>query len=39
MEMVLNLTESDLNNLKFKKEQKEELEKYVRNYLSKGKHD
>ena len=39
MEMVLNLTESDLNNLKFKKEQKEELEKYVKNYLSKEKHD
>ncbi len=39
MDMVLNLTESDLNNLKFKKEQKEELEKYVKNYLSKEKHD
>jgi len=39
MDMVLNLTESDLNNLKFKKEQKDELEKYVKNYLSKEKHD
>ncbi len=39
MDMVLNLTESDLNNLKFKKEQKEDLEKYVKNYLSKEKHD
>lgn len=39
MDMVLNLTESDLNNLKFKKEQKEELEKYVKNYLNREKHD
>ena len=39
IDMVLNLTESDLNNLKFKKEQKNELEKYVKNYLSKEKHD
>ncbi len=39
MDMVLNLTESDLNNLKFKKEQKEDLEKYVKNYLSKEKDD
>ncbi len=39
MDMVLNLTESDLNNLKFKKEQKDELEKYVKNYLSKEKDD
>jgi len=39
IDMVLNLTESDLNNLKFKKEQKDELEKYVKNYLSKEKHD
>jgi len=39
MDMVLNLTESDLNNLKFKKEQKGDLEKYVKNYLSKEKDD
>ncbi len=39
MEMVLNLTDSDLGNLKFTKEQKDELEKYVKNYLNKEKHE
>lgn len=39
MEMVLNLTDSDLGNLNFSHEQKEDLEKYVKDYLSKEKHD
>jgi cell division transport system ATP-binding protein len=39
MEMVLNLTDSDLDNLKFTPKQKEELEKYVKNYLNKEKHE
>jgi len=38
-EMILNLTDSDLNNLKFTDEQKEDLEKYVKNYLNKEKHE
>lgn len=37
MDMIFNLTETDLNNLKFSNEQKEELEKYVKNYLNKEK--
>jgi len=39
MEMVLNLTDADLGNLNFSHEQKEDLEKYVKDYLSKEKHD
>jgi len=39
MDMIFNLTDTDLNNLKFSKENKEELEKYVKNYLSKEKKD
>lgn len=39
MEMVLNLTDSDLGNLKFTTEQKDVLEKYVKNYLNKEKHE
>jgi len=39
MDMVLNLTDTDLNNLKFTDEQKDDLEKYVKNYLNKEKHD
>jgi cell division transport system ATP-binding protein len=39
MEMVLNLTDADLGNLNFSHEQKEALEKYVKDYLSKEKHD
>lgn len=39
MEMVLNLTDGDLDNLNFSHEQKEDLEKYVKDYLSKEKHD
>lgn len=37
MDMIFNLTDTDLNNLKFSKDQKEKLEKYVKNYLSKEK--
>ncbi len=37
MEMVLNLTGADLENLKFSKKQKESLEKYVSNYLNSKK--
>lgn len=39
MDMILNLTETDLNNLKFSSDQKEVLEKYVRNYLNAKKHE
>jgi len=39
MDMVLNLTDTDLSNLKFSDEQKNDLEKYVKNYLTKEKHD
>jgi len=39
MDMVLNLTDSDLGNLKFSSGQKDELEKYVKNYLNKEKHE
>jgi cell division transport system ATP-binding protein len=39
MEMVLNLTDTDLGNLNFSHEQKDDLEKYVKNYLNKEKHD
>jgi len=39
MEMVLNLTDTDLGNLNFSTEQKADLEKYVKDYLSKEKHD
>ncbi|MBU1120144.1 ATP-binding cassette domain-containing protein [Patescibacteria group bacterium] len=39
MDMILNLTNSDLNNLKLNKSQQDELEKYVANYLSKEKHE
>jgi len=35
IDMVLNLTDSDLDNLKFSKEQKESLEKYLEKYLNK----
>lgn len=35
MEMILNLTDSDLSNLKFTDEQRNDLEKYVKNYLTK----
>jgi cell division transport system ATP-binding protein len=34
MDMVLNLTGEDLENLKFSKKQKESLEKYLSNYLN-----
>lgn len=37
MDMVLNLTGADLENLKFSKKQKELLEKYVSNYLNSKK--
>ncbi|MDD4381845.1 MAG: cell division ATP-binding protein FtsE [Candidatus Dojkabacteria bacterium] len=37
MDMVLNLTGADLENLKFSKKQKESLEKYVSNYLNNKK--
>lgn len=39
MDMILNLTDSDLNNLKFSPKQREELEKYVKNYLNIEKHE
>lgn len=39
MDMVLNLTDTDLSNLKFSHEQKDDLEKYVKDYLNKEKHD
>lgn len=35
IDMVLNLTDSDLDNLKFSKEQKDSLEKYLEKYLNK----
>lgn len=39
IEMIFNLTDTDLNNLKFSKEQKTELEDFAKNYLSKKKND
>ncbi|HAM37359.1 MAG: Cell division ATP-binding protein FtsE [candidate division WS6 bacterium GW2011_GWC1_36_11] len=39
IDMILNLTNSDLNNLKLNKSQQDELEKYVANYLNKEKHE
>lgn len=39
MDMVLNLTDTDLGNLQFSDDQKDDLEKYVKNYLNKEKHD
>lgn len=39
IDMVLNFTESDFNNLKFTKEQKNKIEEYAKNYLSKTKKD
>ena len=35
IDMVFNLTDSDLDNLKFSKEQKDSLEKYLEKYLNK----
>lgn len=34
MDLVLNLTDSDLDNLKFTKRERKELEKYVQKYLN-----
>jgi cell division transport system ATP-binding protein len=36
-EILLNLTESDLKQLKLKKSEEKELKKYIKNYLSKKK--
>lgn len=39
IDMIFNLTDTDLKNLKFSDEQRIELEKYVKNYLNKEKHE
>jgi len=38
-DILLNLTEGDLKQLKLKRKEKKELEKFVRNYLSKKSND
>ena len=38
-DILLNLTESDLKQLKLKRKEKKELKKYIKNYLSKKEND